>query len=317
MTTAVAVTTAAPAPVAFDYDAEKPDDAKVLQRIARSIRKAEKEAMKATYAIGAQLLQARSHFTHGTFERWVEFELPFTVRTARNYMAVAERLAGKSEVISGLAPTTVYKLAAPSTPPAVREAIVKRLEAGEKVRDAEIIKEVKTATAAAKPKPIAATTSTAATFSASAGTTAPVIPPDDEIAAEAFVRDLHAWAGVRFGEMMDFLDRAGGLSPAIRKARSKIAAAVAPVAAPASDETPSVEEIADALSDAGEAEATRAKAADEASDEPETVEIVAEEARPVAEAEPEVSDDEDDEQPEDDVIEELDLGEYEETRAAA
>lgn len=296
-TTTAPATAPARAPVAFDYSAEDPADAAKLRRYAPMLRNAYKQHVLAMIRVGETLILAKAAIKHGSFTDWIAGEVGFTLRTAENYMNAARhfREEERLEIISSLQPTTVYELAAPSTPKPVRESILNRLKAGDNPGDKAIVAEIKTARAAAKPaaaKPASAKTPAAkappaaSRAPAKAGASALVVPPDDEIAAEGFIHKLHAMAGVEFGTMMDLLDRAGGVSPAIRKAHSKLTAAVAPVtpvapplaavaalvAAPASDKTPSVDEIEDALSDDGDdADANPAQAADEASDEPKLI----------------------------------------------
>jgi hypothetical protein len=56
-----------------------------------------------------------------------------TERTARNYMNAAAECGTKSEIVSVLPPTALYALSAPSTPAPVRDAVLVRLEAGERL----------------------------------------------------------------------------------------------------------------------------------------------------------------------------------------
>lgn len=76
---------------------------------------------------GRDLLGIKSKLEHGQFQIWIERALGFTARTARNYMSAAECFAAKTEIVSVLPPTLIYKLAADSTPEPVREQIVGEL----------------------------------------------------------------------------------------------------------------------------------------------------------------------------------------------
>ena len=68
---------------------------------------------------------------HGNFGKWLAAEFGWTDRTARNFMGAAKLVDGKSEKISVLPVSAIYKLAAPSTPETVRDAIVARVESGD------------------------------------------------------------------------------------------------------------------------------------------------------------------------------------------
>jgi hypothetical protein len=69
-------------------------------------------------AVGDELLAAKARLPYGRFGPWLQAEFGWTERTARHFMAVAERFGPKAEIISELAiaPTAAYLLAAPSTP---------------------------------------------------------------------------------------------------------------------------------------------------------------------------------------------------------
>lgn len=92
---------------------------------------------------GRDLIAVKERLDHGLFLRWVEAEMGMTPRTAQNFMQAASQLGHKSEIVSHLPPTILYKLSAPSTPPALREEIVGRLEAGEALKPEDILSEVR------------------------------------------------------------------------------------------------------------------------------------------------------------------------------
>ena len=67
--------------------------------------------------IGELLAQQKARLPHGEFTEWVQEHLPFTPRTARNYMRVwRERALLKAENVSGL--SEGYRLLASDTEPA-------------------------------------------------------------------------------------------------------------------------------------------------------------------------------------------------------
>ncbi|TXN15136.1 DUF3102 domain-containing protein [Methylobacterium sp. WL122] len=80
---------------------------------------------------GRDLVAMKARLEHGTFLRWVEAEMGLTPRTAQNFMQAATRLGPKSEIVSHLPPTTLYRLSADAVPEPLREEIVGRLAAGE------------------------------------------------------------------------------------------------------------------------------------------------------------------------------------------
>src|SRR4051812_33699293 len=101
---------------------------------------------------GLDLIATKKRLGHGHFLAWIDAEFGMTDRTARNFMRAAERFGAKSEIVSDLPATTIYMLAAPSTPETVREDVVRRIEAGERLVPAEVKKLVKQAREEKKAK---------------------------------------------------------------------------------------------------------------------------------------------------------------------
>lgn len=114
---------------------EKRDEARVLEaetRIKMRLRRSAEDIIE----IGRDLIAVKEILPHGQFLPWLDAKFGMTDRTARNFMRVAERYAGKSETISDLQPTALYALA--SAEPEVREEIERMIEAGEVVTKATV-----------------------------------------------------------------------------------------------------------------------------------------------------------------------------------
>jgi protein gp37 len=95
---------------------------------------------RATVEIGRHLTEAKKLCGHGNWLPWLEREFGWTDRTALNYMRVHE-LSLKSETVSDLdllPMRSLYELAAPKTPPEVREDVFDRARDGERLTHAEI-----------------------------------------------------------------------------------------------------------------------------------------------------------------------------------
>lgn len=97
---------------------------------AKYIRNIIASTTKNIIEIGRELKRVKAHLGHGRFLAWIEDELAMTDRSARNYMRAADWAEGKSEIVSVLPPSTIYKLAAPSTPKAFAEKIVEEIKQG-------------------------------------------------------------------------------------------------------------------------------------------------------------------------------------------
>jgi Protein of unknown function (DUF3102) len=113
----------------LDYSSLSPEIQSEARATAARIRERTRASILDT---GRDLLAIKEKLEHGAFGRWIEAEFGMTERTAQNYMAVASTLGDKSEIVSLFPPTTVYRLAAKSTPNSVREEVIKRVKAGER-----------------------------------------------------------------------------------------------------------------------------------------------------------------------------------------
>lgn len=134
-----------PGLVAFDYGAMDAD----LARDARAVVERHRARTKA-YVLdtGRDLISVKERLGHGNYLPWLRAEMGLEPRTAQNFTLAAERLGAKSEIVSHLPPTVLYKLAAAPEP--VREGIVRRIEEGEPIAPEAILAEVDKAREAAK-----------------------------------------------------------------------------------------------------------------------------------------------------------------------
>ena len=113
----------------FDYAAL--GDAEVERKAREAADKIQAMQRAAVVDIGRELLAMKEALPFGQFLPWVE-SFGLGRRTAVNYMQAAAAFGGKWETVAHLPAAVVYKLAAPSTPPAVREAVL-NLRPGEVV----------------------------------------------------------------------------------------------------------------------------------------------------------------------------------------
>jgi Protein of unknown function (DUF3102) len=124
-------TTTPSAVVGFDYDALGSNAATDLRDVAARIRG---RMVASVIDTGRELLAVKQRLQHGQFEAWVEAECLITPRTAQNMMAAAQWAEGKSETISLMPPTVLYALSALSTPEDAQKDLLRRIEAGEKIK---------------------------------------------------------------------------------------------------------------------------------------------------------------------------------------
>lgn len=119
-------------PTGFHYDAIDPALADNLRQQGDRIRARLRKHVADILETGRDLLAVKDKLEHGLFTKWAEIELKMTMRTAQRFMAVA-RLADevKNDTVSLLPPATVYRLAAKSTPPEIRNSILERVAGGD------------------------------------------------------------------------------------------------------------------------------------------------------------------------------------------
>jgi Protein of unknown function (DUF3102) len=109
-----------------------------LRQQAARIRSRIAKTTEAIVETGRDLLAAKDQLEHGEFSAWVEEEVGIRIRSAQLYMSAARFMAGKNETVSLLPPSTIYKLAAKSTPPELAAEIIARVTSGEVVPEHEI-----------------------------------------------------------------------------------------------------------------------------------------------------------------------------------
>jgi len=106
----------------FEYAAiGDPDVERQVREATVKIREMQRAAL---VDIGRELITVKAALPHGAFLAWVESSFGWSQRTAVNMMQVATEFGSKWETVSHLPTAVIYKLAAPSTPPTVREAVL-------------------------------------------------------------------------------------------------------------------------------------------------------------------------------------------------
>ena len=106
----------------------------ILAQNAEVIRTLGKRVIADVIEIGRRLSESKKLGGHGNWLSWLETEFGWDERTARRYISVHE-LAGKSDNLSDLeiGVSSLYLLAAPSTPEEVRQAVIERAAHGERM----------------------------------------------------------------------------------------------------------------------------------------------------------------------------------------
>jgi hypothetical protein len=114
----------------FPYDSVDAQIADQLRRTTGMVAQEVRRQSRSILRVGQLLLNIKPSLEHGVFTRYVKSELPFTLRTAENYMRAAGLLAGsKTEIVSLLSPIAMYALAARTMPEDTRARTLAALAA--------------------------------------------------------------------------------------------------------------------------------------------------------------------------------------------
>lgn len=116
---------------AFDYAAVSPKVEAEVRAVAQRIRVRHQQHIEAMLETGRDLLGVRDSLPHGRFGAWLSAEFGWAERTAQNYMQAARTFGDKSAIVADLPAKTVYEIA--SAPDAVKQEVIAKLDAGEKL----------------------------------------------------------------------------------------------------------------------------------------------------------------------------------------
>jgi len=129
----------------FSYSSLDADASAILHRCAVGIRRRLKRTAADMIETGRDLVKARQAVKLAIFAEWCESECGISVRLAQLFIRSAEVFGDRCEIISQTSPTNLMKLAALSVPEDVRERLVERIAAGEKLKTSTIAAEVRSA----------------------------------------------------------------------------------------------------------------------------------------------------------------------------
>ena len=130
----------------FDYEILSPKKRTIVQKYTGEIKERLRRTAQDIWEVGKKLNKVRSQLEHGQFEGWLSAEFGWSRRTAYNFINVYEAFSESTNFAQlDIATSALYKLAAPSTPPSVRNKFLDKAEKGEKVTHKEISQVLKNA----------------------------------------------------------------------------------------------------------------------------------------------------------------------------
>jgi hypothetical protein len=122
----------------YDYNQLPTEHREAVRRSARIIKPLLKRTAEDIFIIGGELRAVKEMLPHGRYTEWLEIEFGLSERMAQHFVNVRERLGPKSEKFSVLPPSTLYMLAAPSTPDQAITIVEERIDAGDRLSVAHV-----------------------------------------------------------------------------------------------------------------------------------------------------------------------------------
>ena len=113
----------------FDYDALPKKDIQFVKQTTREVNLLLERSTGDIIAIGQKLIEMKDRLGHGHWRAWLQTQWPLDISLANRWMNVA-RKCGQFPHLK-IPRSTLYLLAANSTPDTLREEFVRRVEAGE------------------------------------------------------------------------------------------------------------------------------------------------------------------------------------------
>jgi len=113
----------------FDFESLPKKDIPFIKQTTREVRLLLERSTGDIIAIGQKLIDMKARLGHGHWHAWLQTHWPLDVSLANRWMNVA-RKCGQFPHLK-IPRSTLYLLAADSTPDALREEFVRRVEAGE------------------------------------------------------------------------------------------------------------------------------------------------------------------------------------------
>ncbi|GAA6621636.1 DUF3102 domain-containing protein [Scytonema sp. NUACC26] len=117
----------------FEYDILDGDTQRVVQQHTNEIKTLMRRNSQDIIDIGQKLIEVKQHLGHGSFRNWLKFEFNWSVSAATKFMQVAEQFKCVNFTHLNITASTLYLIAAPSTPKEARVEVLERASNGENI----------------------------------------------------------------------------------------------------------------------------------------------------------------------------------------
>jgi DNA modification methylase len=134
-----------PITISFDYEVLSAKQRTILQQRTQEIKQILRRSAQDIWEIGHKLVEVRAQLKkEGQFEGWLQAEFSWSRRTAYNFINVYETFPNSTDFARlDIAPSALYKLGAPSTPPDLREEFINKAKQGEKIAHKDVERALK------------------------------------------------------------------------------------------------------------------------------------------------------------------------------
>lgn len=138
--------------VLFDYNSLDTETRIITMQRATEIKTLMRATAENIMQVGEKLLDVQVKLGNTSFDAWLLAEFDWSRRTAYNFIGVFKEFRGRANFAQmDIATSALYLLAAPSTPAEVREELLDRAEAGERLTHTEVKQAVVEAKAKQQP----------------------------------------------------------------------------------------------------------------------------------------------------------------------
>ncbi|MDF5729593.1 MAG: DUF3102 domain-containing protein [Rhizonema sp. PD38] len=117
----------------FEYGILEAQTRKVVQQRTNEIKTLMRRNSQDIVDIGQKLIEVKQHLGHGNFRNWLEFEFNWSISAATKFMQVAEQFKCVNFSHLNITASTLYLIAAPSTPKEARIEVLERASNGENI----------------------------------------------------------------------------------------------------------------------------------------------------------------------------------------
>lgn len=117
----------------FNYSTLDVETSRFIHQQTVEIKALLKKTAQSIIEIGQRLTEVKQKIGHGKFGSWLKSEFNWSVSTANKFMQVSREFKFINFTNLEIAPSALYKLAAPSAPAAARKEALQRARAGEYV----------------------------------------------------------------------------------------------------------------------------------------------------------------------------------------